>query len=121
MLVAMTLYHAVLERNPGTTHVDVAYCYRRISVVYLSVCLSVTIVSPAKTTQPIEMSFAMWTRVGPRQHALDGGTHWRNLAYTIDYLLSYCVRSTLLVVPIEVMSYVYPVWAAILLLPVSLS
>ena len=34
--------------------------------------LSVTIVSPAKTAEPIEMPFGAWTRVGPWNHALDG-------------------------------------------------
>jgi len=50
------------------------YCYSNCSVVCLSVCLSVsllvTTVSPAKTTEPIEMSFRLWTRVGPRNRAV---------------------------------------------------
>ena len=29
-------------------------------------------VSCAKTTQPIEMPFALWARMGPRNHVLDG-------------------------------------------------
>jgi len=29
--------------------------------------------SPAKTAEPIEMPFGLYTRVGPRNHALDGG------------------------------------------------
>jgi len=37
------------------------------------VCLSVTIVSPAKTAEPTEMPFGLWTQVGPRNHVLDGG------------------------------------------------
>jgi len=37
-------------------------------VVCLSVCLSVTIVSPAKMAEPIEMLFGVWTWVGPRNH-----------------------------------------------------
>ena len=41
--------------------------------VCLSVCLSVTIVSPAKTAEPIEIPFGLWTRVGPKNHVLDGG------------------------------------------------
>ena len=36
------------------------------------VCLFVTIVNPAKTAEPVEMPFGMWTRVGPRKHVLDG-------------------------------------------------
>jgi len=30
-------------------------------------------VSPAKTAEPIEMPFGLWTRVGPRSHVSDGG------------------------------------------------
>jgi len=32
----------------------------------------VTIMSHAKTAEPIEMPFRVWTRVGPRKHVLDG-------------------------------------------------
>ena len=53
-------------------------------MVCLSLCLSVTIVSRAKTAEPIEMSFGTWTRVGPSEHVLDGGAHWRNLANTTE-------------------------------------
>jgi len=35
-----------------------------------SVCMSVTVVSPAKTAEPIEVPFG--PRVGPRNHVLDG-------------------------------------------------
>jgi len=38
-----------------------------------SVCLSVMIMSHAKTAEPIEMLFGLWTRVGPRNQVLDGG------------------------------------------------
>jgi len=37
------------------------------------VCRAVTLVSPAKTAAPIEMSFELRTRVEPRNHVLDGG------------------------------------------------
>jgi len=37
----------------------------------LSVGLSVTVMSPAKTAEPIEMLFGLWTRVGPRNRVLD--------------------------------------------------
>jgi len=40
--------------------------------VCLSVCLSVTIVSLAETAEPFDIPFGMWTRVGPRNHVLDG-------------------------------------------------
>ena len=65
----------------NATYVHAAYCYRRSSVVCpfvgLSVCRSVfrslTIASPAKTAEPIEMPFWLLNRVGPRNHVLDGG------------------------------------------------
>ena len=50
--------------------VDAVYCHRLRSVV----CRSVTIVIPAKTAEPIEMPFGLWTRMGPRNHALHGGS-----------------------------------------------
>jgi len=37
-----------------------------------SVCRSVTIVSPAKTAELIDVSFGLWTRVDRRNHVLDG-------------------------------------------------
>ena len=36
-----------------------------------SVGLSVMIMIPAKTAEPTEMLFRMWTRVDPRNHVLD--------------------------------------------------
>jgi len=39
-----------------------------------SLCLSVTAVSPAKTAEPIEMPFGIWTRVG-----LHTGATWRTI------------------------------------------
>jgi len=38
-----------------------------------SVCLSVTLVSPAEMAAPIEMLFGLRTQVGPGNHVLDGG------------------------------------------------
>jgi len=38
----------------------------------LYVDLSVTVVSPAKTAEPIEMLFGLWTWVGSRNHVLAG-------------------------------------------------
>jgi len=49
-----------------------AYCYRPSSVVCPLVCRSVTLVSPAKTAEPIEMLFRLWTRMGPGNHVLEG-------------------------------------------------
>jgi len=42
-------------------------------VVCRLVYLSDTLVSPAKTTAPIEMLFELRTRVDPWNHVLDGG------------------------------------------------
>jgi len=60
--------------------VDAAYCYQPSSMVCLlagrsvgvSLCLSVTLVSPAKMAEVIEMLFGLRTWVGPRNHVLDG-------------------------------------------------
>jgi len=46
--------------------------YRPSSVVCRSVCLSVTVVSPAQTAEPIEMPFGLRTWVGPGNQVLDG-------------------------------------------------
>jgi len=53
----------------STTYVDAAYCYRPSSVVYPSV----TLVSPAKTVEAIEMPFGLRNQVSPSNDALDGG------------------------------------------------
>ena len=55
---------------------DAAYCYKTEYTHGLS-ALSVTIVSPAKTAEPIEMPFWLWTRVGPRNYVLDGSPDLR--------------------------------------------
>jgi len=72
-------YRLVLPHSPWVTmrvciikphrSIDAAYCYQPSSVV----CWSVTLVSPAKTAEPIEMPFGLRTRVGPGNHVLDGG------------------------------------------------
>ena len=55
--------------NTYTVRIDAAYCYRPSSVV----CRSVTLVSPAKTAEPVEMPFGLRARVDPGNHVLDGG------------------------------------------------
>jgi len=40
--------------------------------VCLLLCLSVTVISPAKTAEPSEMPFGSRTLVNPRNHVLDG-------------------------------------------------
>jgi len=49
-------------------YVDAAYCYQPSSVV----CWSLTLVSPAKTPEQIEMPFGLRTLVGPGNHVLNG-------------------------------------------------
>ena len=49
-----------------------------------SVSLSVTVVSPTETSEPIKMPFGMWTRVGPRKHVLDGCADWHHMANTTE-------------------------------------
>jgi len=41
-------------------------------------------VSCVKTTEPIEMPFGLWTRVGRRKHVLHVRAHWRRLANTTE-------------------------------------
>ena len=43
-------------------------------MVCLSVCLSATLVSPAKTAEPIAMPSGLRTWLGPKDHVLDGGS-----------------------------------------------
>jgi len=59
----------IIRLRRSTTYIDVAYCYRPSSVV----CRSVTLVSPAKMAEPVEMPFGLRTLVGPGNHVLDGG------------------------------------------------
>jgi len=53
-------------------YIDAVYCYRLSSVVCQSVGLSVTLVSFAKTAEPVEMPFGLRTWVVPGNHVLDG-------------------------------------------------
>jgi len=54
-----------------------SYYLRRCGLLSLTeFCrLSVTVVSPPKTAEPIEMPFGLRILVGPRNHVLDGGQH----------------------------------------------
>ena len=49
-------------------YADVVYCHRLSSVV----CRSVTVVSPAKMAEPIQMTFGLWAWIEQRNHELDG-------------------------------------------------
>jgi len=55
------------------TQCKLAAHYYRCSVVCVSVDLLVTTVSLAKTDEPIDMPFGLWTWVGRWSHVLDGG------------------------------------------------
>ena len=61
----------IIRPHRSATYVNAIYCYRLSSVVCRSVGLSVMIVSLAKTAEPIEILFGLWTQVGPKNHVLD--------------------------------------------------
>ena len=63
---------SIIGPHRSTTYVDAAYCYRPSSVICRSVCrlLSVTVLSPAKTAEPIEIPFWLWTLMGPGNSVL---------------------------------------------------
>jgi len=84
----------IFRPHRSTTYVDAACCYRSSSVVCRSVGLSVTVVSPAKMAEPIEMPFGMRTRVGPRKYVglLGGDEHWRHMANAIEPSIMVHVR-----------------------------
>ena len=72
----VSCWHCFLFRpHRSTAYVDRSTAMRSIvrDRVAWSVGLSVTLVSPDKTAEPIEMPFGLRTRVGPGNHVLDGG------------------------------------------------
>ena len=72
---------AIIRPHRSTTYIDVDYCYK--PQVALSVGLSVTVVSPVRTAEPIEMPFRIWT--GWAQEArIRWGAHRRHLANTTE-------------------------------------
>jgi len=73
MLQLNGIWLSSFRLHRSTTYLDIACCYRLNSVVCLSVGLSVMVVSPAKMAEPIEMPCGLGTRLGPRNHVLDGG------------------------------------------------
>jgi len=54
-----------------TMYVGAVYCYRLSSMV----CRSVTLVSPAKMAEPIQMPYGFRTWLNPGNHVLDKGPH----------------------------------------------
>jgi len=79
--------HPIFRPHRSTTYVEIV-----TDRAVWSVCQSVTLVSPAKTTEPIKMPFGLRTWVGPRNHVLDGarsphgkGQFWGKGALTVKY------------------------------------
>jgi len=54
--------------RPIATDVEWSVC----TSVYL--CLLDTTMNRAKTVEPIDLPFELWTRVGPRNHVLSGSS-----------------------------------------------
>ena len=69
--VVIAVVVAIIRPHRSTMYVDAACCYRPSNEVSWLVCLSVTIVCPAKTAEPIEMS-GLRSWIGPRNHVLNG-------------------------------------------------
>jgi len=61
-------------------------------VVCQSVGLSVTLVSPAKTAEPIEMPFGLWAWMGLRNHVLDGSPQVLRDVATATIFLAFYIR-----------------------------
>ena len=69
MISLIIMCIGIIRPHRSTTYVDAACCYQQVAS---SVGWSVTLVSPTKTAEPIEMQFGLRTRVGPGNHKLDG-------------------------------------------------
>jgi len=66
---------AALARCGPLLQMGVAWSVNWSVGLSVCLCLSVTIVSPAKTAEPVEMPFGLWTWVGPKNHVLDGAPY----------------------------------------------
>jgi len=71
-IVIIIIVVIIIRPHHSITCVHAACCYRLSGVVCRSVCPSVTVVSPAKTAEPIEMPFGLRTWVDPGNHVLHG-------------------------------------------------
>jgi len=67
--------HRRLLHTMRPTSKNAACCCRRSGVVCLCLCPTVTTTNSAKTVEPIQMPFWMWTRRLSRNHALDRGPY----------------------------------------------
>ena len=70
------------------TFLDTDFMDSRTGSFCVNWLLILVAVSYAKTAEPIETPFGMWTRVGPRKHVLDGSADCCHLVNTIE--LSMC-------------------------------
>jgi len=68
-LYAVVTLQRFLDSVARTTYIDAVCCYRPSIVV----CRYVTLVSPAKTAEPIEVPFGLRTQIGSENHVLDKG------------------------------------------------
>jgi len=60
--------------------------------VVWSVGRFVTLVSPAKMTEPIEMPFGLWAWTGPRNHVLDGNPELlRDVAMATNFGMQFAI------------------------------
>jgi len=102
----------IIRPHRSTTYVDATYCYIPSSVV----CRSVTVLSPAKTAEPIEVPFGLWTpeiwtRVGPKKHVLGGGAHRRYLPNTVEPSMCAAMRPVVqLLCPVVILLLCWDQW-----------
>jgi len=56
-------------------------------------------VNPAKTAEPIELPFGIWTPAGPRKHVLGEDAYWRHMTNTVEPFMcggdAVCYKTTL--------------------------
>ena len=77
----------VISPHRNTTYVDAVFVTDRVA---WSVCLSITLESPAKTTEAIEMSFRSRTRVEPSNQILDWVQIPHGKGQFFGYRVSHC-------------------------------
>ena len=65
----------------GLSYVRPHFCITKIRPVATHVVCSVDC---AKTDEPIMIRFGRQTLVGPRNHVLERGAHWRHLANMVE-------------------------------------
>ena len=78
------LYCIINIIKPHRSTVGLSVCLFVCLSVCRSVGLSVMITNTAKTAEPIDLQFGMWTRVGPRNCVLDGSRSPREGTFEED-------------------------------------